>query len=35
MPCIKDGTEKCAEPTQNDRCGWCFLIGCPQAEGVE
>ena len=30
--CVKNGTEKCADPEKFSSCGWCVLIGCPQAK---
>jgi len=29
--CVKDGTEKCADPASFKPCGWCVLIRCPQS----
>jgi len=30
--CVKDGTEKCANPEKNQPCGWCLMMAaCPQA----
>ena len=30
--CVKDGTEKCERPDRNQPCGWCAMVGCPQAK---
>lgn len=33
--CVKDGTEKCEKPEHNQPCGWCAMVGCPQAKKKE
>jgi len=30
--CVSDKTELCLQPEKNSPCGWCVLIGCPQAK---
>ena len=31
--CVRDGTEKCANPEKNVPCGWCLMMAaCPQAK---
>lgn len=30
--CVKNGTEKCEKPENNTPCGWCVMVGCPQAK---
>jgi hypothetical protein len=30
--CVKNGTEKCEKPEQNQPCGWCVMVHCPQVK---